>query len=81
MFDDDFDMESEEQPSKVYKESNNTSDTVQDSRDPSDQTSETLPEVKARLCPGHERALPIQQTVMDLDVKEEGKTVNVIEIC
>lgn len=27
---------------------------------------------KQRLCPGHERALPIQQTVMELDVKEEG---------
>jgi len=26
-----------------------------------------------RICPGHERALPIQQTVMELDVKEEGK--------
>ena len=28
---------------------------------------------KVRVCPGHERALPIQQTVMDLDVKEEGR--------
>lgn len=24
-----------------------------------------------RLCPGHERALPLEQTVMELDVKEE----------
>ncbi|XP_052816677.1 ATP-dependent DNA helicase Q4-like isoform X2 [Mya arenaria] len=30
------------------------------------------PRHKERLCPGHERALPIQQTVLDLDVKEEG---------
>ena len=28
---------------------------------------------KVRLCPGHERALPIERTVMELDVKEEGK--------
>lgn len=28
---------------------------------------------KARLCPGHERSLPIEQTVMELDIKEEGK--------
>ena len=28
---------------------------------------------KGRLCPGHERALPIERTVMELDVKDEGK--------
>ena len=27
---------------------------------------------RGRLCPGHERALPIERTVMELDVKEEG---------
>ncbi|XP_021372392.1 ATP-dependent DNA helicase Q4-like [Mizuhopecten yessoensis] len=27
---------------------------------------------KPRLCPGHERAMPIEDTVMSLDVKEEG---------
>ncbi|KAL3859571.1 hypothetical protein ACJMK2_009787, partial [Sinanodonta woodiana] len=27
---------------------------------------------KARICPGHERALTIEETVMELDVKEEG---------
>lgn len=32
-------------------------------------------ENKTRLCPGHERALPIQQTVLDLDVKEEGMSL------
>ena len=26
-----------------------------------------------RVCPGHERALPIESTVMSLDVREEGK--------
>ena len=25
-----------------------------------------------RMCPGHERAIPIETLVMDLDVKEEG---------
>ena len=28
---------------------------------------------KERLCPGHERAMPIERTVIELDVKEEGK--------
>lgn len=32
-------------------------------------------EKKGRLCPGHERALPIQQTVLELDVKEEGMEI------
>ncbi|XP_033107738.1 ATP-dependent DNA helicase Q4-like [Anneissia japonica] len=27
---------------------------------------------KHRLCPGHERAIPIEQTVESLDIKEEG---------
>lgn len=25
-----------------------------------------------RTCPGHERAIPIEQTITALDVKEEG---------
>ena len=25
-----------------------------------------------RLCPGHERAIPIEKSVQDLDMKEEG---------
>ena len=29
---------------------------------------------KERLCPGHERAMPIERTVMELDVKEEGRS-------
>ncbi|KAK3610308.1 hypothetical protein CHS0354_029774 [Potamilus streckersoni] len=29
-------------------------------------------ENKGRICPGHERALAIEETVMELDVKEEG---------
>ena len=28
---------------------------------------------KIRVCPGHERALSIESTVMTLDVREEGK--------
>ncbi|XP_069114414.1 ATP-dependent DNA helicase Q4-like [Argopecten irradians] len=28
--------------------------------------------VKPRICPGHERAIPIEDTVSNLDVKEEG---------
>ena len=28
---------------------------------------------KEWLCSGHERAMPIERTVMDLDMKEEGK--------
>lgn len=31
---------------------------------------------KTRLCTGHERALPIQQSVLELDVKEEGNKYN-----
>ncbi|KAL5020858.1 hypothetical protein ScPMuIL_000013 [Solemya velum] len=34
------------------------------------QSEQTVAEL--RICPGHERALPIENTVMDLDVKEEG---------
>ncbi|XP_060604089.1 ATP-dependent DNA helicase Q4-like [Ruditapes philippinarum] len=68
MFDDDFDME--EQTSEADKEGNDLNVKDEESCDPSPQTNDVLP--KRRLCPGHERALPIQQTVMDLDVKEEG---------
>jgi len=25
-----------------------------------------------RVCPGHERAIPIEKTVQELDIKEEG---------
>ena len=28
---------------------------------------------KEQLCPGHERAMPIERTVIELDVKEEGR--------
>ncbi len=28
---------------------------------------------EGRICPGHERALPIELTVNDLDMKEEGR--------
>ena len=28
-----------------------------------------------RICPGHERAVSIESTVMDLDVKEEGMII------
>lgn len=33
-------------------------------------------EVKSegRICPGHERAIPIESFVTELDVKEEGKS-------
>ena len=35
---------------------------------------ETVVAPPARVCPGHERAIPIQSTVQSLDIKEEGKT-------
>ena len=25
-----------------------------------------------RICPGHERAIPIEKTVQELDIREEG---------
>jgi hypothetical protein len=72
MFDGDFDME--EQTSEADKEGNDLNVKVEESCDPRPQTNDVLP--NQRLCPGHERALPIQQTVMDLDVKEEGTIIN-----
>ncbi|XP_045192519.2 ATP-dependent DNA helicase Q4-like isoform X3 [Mercenaria mercenaria] len=83
MFDDDFDMDTLDEPSKPDTEATmeidgqsgqNTSVNNSGSSEsgPGLETSEKNATEKARLCPGHERALPIQETVMDLDVKEEG---------
>ncbi len=39
-----------------------------------EQTNNTPEEIAPtpRICPGHERALPVEATVMELDVREEG---------
>ena len=29
--------------------------------------------IKDQLCPGHERAMPVERTVMEIDVTEEDK--------
>ena len=34
--------------------------------------------LRERICPGHERALPIEQTVIELDVKEEGRFISLL---
>ena len=34
---------------------------------------EMFPTDRERLCPGHVKAMPIERTVTELDVKEEGK--------
>lgn len=36
---------------------------------------------KPRICPGHERALPIEELVQELDMKEEGDDIIFLNYC
>jgi hypothetical protein len=64
----------EEQNSEANQEGNDLNVKVEESCDPSQQTNNSLP--KQTLNPDHERAWPIQQTVINIDVQEEDTIIN-----